>query len=494
MRDDESTPVLSAADRGVLSVMAEHVRDQSGLTYVAIFSHAAGSHTALEELARASTLGVDDMARVRAAGHAAVRGMRRFARRAVTLEDGVYVVAAETGQHRVVSVLAAGSEGARLPAELNAALVDLVQVAARVLSDSRAQPALTPPPVTHAVKAPAPSAPYGARFGDALAFLARPPILAEARWRLARAIEQRHAALGEAIGIVETDVGLAIAVLSAANQLPERGRDGIASVPAAISALGPRGTLRLAIALPTLRPSAPGDRMGIALTRISAHAIATRLAADVLARSVGERHADELRLAAMLHDIGKVALAAVSDGYLAGMSNPSITPEDRLKAERSRLTIDHAAIGALTLRRLGLPRSVTALVDRHHADDATGREAIIRLADMVAHLANGDAVTPLALDALARRLSVDEDMLHAISYDLLRGRGQREASGGPSPLTPMQEKALRGIAEGKAYKQIAADLSLSESTVRSHLHNLYRKLDVNDRAQAVLLASERGWI
>jgi DNA-binding NarL/FixJ family response regulator len=58
----------------------------------------------------------------------------------------------------------------------------------------------------------------------------------------------------------------------------------------------------------------------------------------------------------------------------------------------------------------------------------------------------------------------------------------------------MQEKALRGLAEGKLYKQIAADLGLAESTVRSHLHNLYRKLDVSDRAQAVLLASQRGWI
>ena len=65
---------------------------------------------------------------------------------------------------------------------------------------------------------------------------------------------------------------------------------------------------------------------------------------------------------------------------------------------------------------------------------------------------------------------------------------------GPSPLTSMQQKALRGLAEGKRYKQIASDLGLAESTVRSHVHNLYGKLGVADRAHAVLLASERGWI
>jgi DNA-binding NarL/FixJ family response regulator len=44
------------------------------------------------------------------------------------------------------------------------------------------------------------------------------------------------------------------------------------------------------------------------------------------------------------------------------------------------------------------------------------------------------------------------------------------------------------------YKEIADDLSLSSSTVRTHLHNVYRKLGAIDRAQAVLIAREKGWI
>jgi DNA-binding NarL/FixJ family response regulator len=44
------------------------------------------------------------------------------------------------------------------------------------------------------------------------------------------------------------------------------------------------------------------------------------------------------------------------------------------------------------------------------------------------------------------------------------------------------------------YKQIAAELGLSTSTVRTHLHNVYGKLGAMDRAQAVLIATERGWI
>jgi DNA-binding NarL/FixJ family response regulator len=50
------------------------------------------------------------------------------------------------------------------------------------------------------------------------------------------------------------------------------------------------------------------------------------------------------------------------------------------------------------------------------------------------------------------------------------------------------------LAKGSVYKQIAATLGLSVSTVRTHLYNTYRKLGVADRAQAILLAKENGWI
>ena len=53
---------------------------------------------------------------------------------------------------------------------------------------------------------------------------------------------------------------------------------------------------------------------------------------------------------------------------------------------------------------------------------------------------------------------------------------------------------LRGLAAGKVHKQIAAELSLSVSTVRTHLHNVYRKIGAVDRAQAVIIARDSGWI
>lgn len=64
----------------------------------------------------------------------------------------------------------------------------------------------------------------------------------------------------------------------------------------------------------------------------------------------------------------------------------------------------------------------------------------------------------------------------------------------PNPLTPRELEVLGLLAGGKTYKQLAYALELSQSTVRNHLHNVYHKLDVVDRAQAVIVSRENGWI
>jgi len=64
----------------------------------------------------------------------------------------------------------------------------------------------------------------------------------------------------------------------------------------------------------------------------------------------------------------------------------------------------------------------------------------------------------------------------------------------PSPLTDRELEVLRLLSGGKTYKQVARALDLSQSTVRNHLHNVYHKLKVVDRAQAVIVSRENGWI
>lgn len=62
------------------------------------------------------------------------------------------------------------------------------------------------------------------------------------------------------------------------------------------------------------------------------------------------------------------------------------------------------------------------------------------------------------------------------------------------PLSLREVTILEMVAAGKANKVIAWELSLSEDTVKAHLRNIFSKLDVSDRTQAVTVALRRGII
>jgi DNA-binding NarL/FixJ family response regulator len=64
---------------------------------------------------------------------------------------------------------------------------------------------------------------------------------------------------------------------------------------------------------------------------------------------------------------------------------------------------------------------------------------------------------------------------------------------GPA-ITPREREILALIASGRANKEIAASLAVSEDTVKRHVSHILEKLDVNDRAQATAEAIRRGII
>ena len=61
-----------------------------------------------------------------------------------------------------------------------------------------------------------------------------------------------------------------------------------------------------------------------------------------------------------------------------------------------------------------------------------------------------------------------------------------------SVLTWRQRELLTLLAKGNSNKQMAALLTLTEGTVKRHLHNIFRILDANNRVEAVNIARERN--
>jgi len=71
---------------------------------------------------------------------------------------------------------------------------------------------------------------------------------------------------------------------------------------------------------------------------------------------------------------------------------------------------------------------------------------------------------------------------------------KNEAEAFISPLTPRETEILEFIAKGYLNKQIAAELGISEQTIKNHVTSILRKLNANARTEAVVVAIKQGLI
>src|SRR5712675_1485612 len=117
----------------------------------------------------------------------------------------------------------------------------------------------------------------------------------------------------------------------------------------------------------------------------------------------------------------------------------------------------------------------------------------------------GDVQVLRALKAGARAYLL-KNMLHKELLDRIRAvqAGRKSLSAEVSyqlaehatddALTPGEVSVLRLIADGNANKQIAAQLSLSEETIKGRVKNILSKLGANDRTHAAMIGIRRGII
>lgn len=102
-------------------------------------------------------------------------------------------------------------------------------------------------------------------------------------------------------------------------------------------------------------------------------------------------------------------------------------------------------------------------------------------------VAGGDTVlAPRATRRLLERL--------AASQDQPTGDRGREEAAVVAQLTPREQEILVAIGEGLTNAEIAAQLFLAESTVKSHVGRIFAKIGARDRVQAVILAFRAGLV
>ncbi|MGH2842403.1 MAG: HDOD domain-containing protein [Solirubrobacteraceae bacterium] len=335
----------------------------------------------------------------------------------------------------------------------------------------------------------------GRRLTNAFEALEAFPMLAESRDRVLRMFEAGEPATGELIRALESDVALCTTALRLANRIDGSARGRVDSAVAAVAALTPTTVLAITDRARTYDFFERTAVWQSIPERFRLHGVATQRAAERLAADIEIDAHDRLMVTALLHDLGKLVLVHAYPGYPRQIHGDARTPEERLRSERRELGVDHALVGGVIARRWGFPPSVARAIEAHHNPDAELEAAIIRLADMLAHYLLGAPVAPSEMLAVSRQLGLSPAQLREIMYDLPHGVGARRPRAvDPNPMSTREVDVLKRLARGMVYKQIASELGLSTSTVRTHLHNIYGKLGAMDRAQAVLIATERGWI
>jgi putative nucleotidyltransferase with HDIG domain len=392
----------------------------------------------------------------------------------------------EPGRALAIVISAAGSHFDPATVRALSAALAAEGITAAETGVDRRQSALGPPRTREG-----PSE-FGRRLPGALARMERLPALVESRDRLIGLLRSERPADGEIVRAVESDIALVVGVLRMANSGAGKRRT-IASVPEAVRAVSPEGVEMLAsriavVDLLRARSSGPVAQ------RLRVHALAVQRAADRVAAALAVHERDELLVAALLHDIGTLVLDDAFDGYPQALHKTARTPEERARAERHELGIDHAALGGVLLRRWGFPDRLAEAVEQHHAPRPAGAAAIVQLADQLAHYNQGQPVDPAQVLRTAQDLGLRADALRQVMYDLAVGGKDTPRRLEACPLTSHELAVVRGLAEGMLYKDIAADLGVATSTVRSHLHKAYRRLGVTDRAQAVLICARKGWL
>jgi DNA-binding NarL/FixJ family response regulator len=154
----------------------------------------------------------------------------------------------------------------------------------------------------------------------------------------------------------------------------------------------------------------------------------------------------------------------------------------RYAADRPRLVLVGAGSPELTRRLVGAYPDANVVVVAAGDD----RDGVVRA---MAGGARGFLQQDVSVEELCAALA------HALVEVPRQGtRAARDDEAAPPDLTERELQVLRGMSEGKSNGQIGRELYLSEDTVKTHARRLFRKLGVNDRAQAVALGFRRGLV
>jgi len=231
-------------------------------------------------------------------------------------------------------------------------------------------------------------------------FLARAQelkVFPQAAAQIQQVAEDPSSSLTDLERAVALDPTLSAQVLRVANSPLYGLNRQVGTLRQALVTLGFEGARTMALALSLI---AAGGAVKDYRRQLWQHAVATASIAHALAQGDDALDASQVFLAAVLHDLGKLLLDTVNDGYENALALTQLTPTARIDAEQSVFGFDHAQLGAACLEQWNLPAVICWAVSAHHrpTDGASAKTpdqravAIVRLANALQHAASASSM------------------------------------------------------------------------------------------------------
>lgn len=228
------------------------------------------------------------------------------------------------------------------------------------------------------------------------------PVLPAPRERAVLVLMNPDASLESYLAVIEGDPSLTAAVLRAANSVHAWPVQPVRGARDAVVRLGSTAVRNLITATLVRTAFASVQTAGLDTDDIWRHLLGCALLAE--AQAPDEESAHESFTVGLIHDLGRLAMAAQAPTRYRQVVQVARDGHDPLEAERAAFGINHAEFGLLIGERWRLPEEITVAIGTHHRNDdssseippPTGKNAAgrLRLARWLMHgLGIGDGIT-----------------------------------------------------------------------------------------------------
>jgi putative nucleotidyltransferase with HDIG domain len=259
--------------------------------------------------------------------------------------------------------------------------------------------------------------------------------------RLLKLLEDPESSAAQIEDVLRYDAGLTANILKLTNSAYFGIPSKVSSVRQAVMMLGWKRLLQLVMTMCMSRiMKKPVDGYELPRGELWRHSIAVAVAAESVVKALKIQESEEVFTAALLHDIGKLALGGFVKDDLAQIKTMVSKGIPFDVAEYMVIGTDHADIGARILEKWDFPQDLVNAVSWHHDPESCENHCI--LSDIV-HVANTVGLR-IGFGSDADRLGVDP----AVSVTERLGLG-------PVDLEVLAEQTLEGV--NKLSEEVLAD-------------------------------------